>query len=349
MTTYAELRATDFAYLANCVPPAHLAGGFVGGALNATRHVVGAEALYRAFHECDDVNTEVEAYGTVYQYPAAEYRAHLRRVGSPKGYDGPAACCRLVWDIDRDNDLGAALADARTLVRFLFDRYGAHADAGLGAYFSGAKGFHVTLVALPGFHPLHHVPAVVKLLCLGVAREAGLRVDPSVYDRQRLFRLPNTRHPRTGLHKRLLSFDELFRLDAGRIRELASHPAGFAVPAVKEDCERLAEDWIEAERQAASAAPAVGCRVGRRVSPSPCPVVPDFVRRFIGFEEIQDPGRAVTLFRCAAALAEAGTPPAVVRGLLEEPALKSGLEPGEVAKQLAAGIDRGRRKEGGTP
>ena len=66
----------------------------------------------------------------------------------------------------------------------------------------------------------------------------------------------------------------------------------------------------------------------------------------LGFGDHQDPGRAVTLFRCAAALAEAGTPPAVVRGLLEEPALKTGLDPAEVEKQLAAGIEHGKRKGG---
>jgi hypothetical protein len=343
--TYAELRSTDFPFGANCVPSAELAGGFVEGTLYAARHIVGAEPLFRGYHECDDVNTETEAYGTVYQYPATEYRAHVRRVGSPKGYDGPAACCRLVWDIDRP-DPDAALADARSLVRFLLERYGTHAERGLGAYFSGAKGFHVALVALPGFHPLPHVPAVVKLLCLTVARRAGVNVDPAIYDRQRLFRLPNTRHPRSGLYKRFLSVEELFQLDAGRIRELARHPAGFAVPTVSEDCEQLSADWIEAERHATSAGPIAGNGSARRAAPSSCPVVPDFVRRFIGFEDVLDPGRAVTLFRCAAALAEAGTPAAVVRGLLEEPALKSGLDPAEVEKQLAAGIAHGARAKG---
>jgi hypothetical protein len=241
-----------------------------------------------------------------------------------------------------------------------FHRNGAHADAGLGIYFSGEKGFHLSLVALPGFHPLVHVPAVVKLLCLTVAQNARVKVDPAIYDRQRLFRLPNTRHPRSGLYKRFLDTEELFQLDAARVRDLARHPAGFAVPTVCEDCEQLAADWIAAEghatrrdadRSAGSTgsmgAPSAGSGAARREAPSFCPVVPDFVRRFIGFEEIQDPGRAVTLFRCAAALAEAETPPAVVRGLLEEPARKSGLDVAEVEKQLSAGIAHGQRAKGG--
>ena len=76
-------------------------------------------------------------------------------------------------------------------------------------------------------------------------------------------------------------------------------------------------------------------------------MVPKFVRDFIGFGDIQDPGRAVTLFRCAAVLAEGGTPHPVIRGLLEEPALKSGIDMDEVEKQLAAGITHGGK--GGSP
>ena len=119
----------------------------------------------------------------------------------------------------------------------------------------------------------------------------------------------------------------------------------FSVPSLQY-CNQLAADWINAERHATSA-PIAGNVSGCREAPSLCPVVPDFVRRFIGFEEIQDPGRALTLFRCAAALAEASTPPAVVRGLLEEPARKSGLDPDEVEKQLAAGIAHGQRTRKG--
>lgn len=250
---------------------------------------------------------------------------------------------RLVWDIDRAHDLNAALADARKLVTFLRDWYGPHAERGTGTYFSGSKGFHVTLVALPGYHPFAHVPRVARLLALTLAQHAGVAVDPAVYDHQRLFRLPNTPHPRTGLYKRFLDYDELFGLGAAHVRELARHPAGFAVPSVNEDCEKLACDWIDAEERVLNGSDEFPHGTARR-DPAACPTVPKFVRDFIGFGDFQDPGRAVTLFRAAAALAEQGTPPHVVRGLLEEPALKMGLDAHETEKQLAAGIGHGARK-----
>lgn len=341
--TYAELRTAGFPFGANCEPPADLAGAFVDGPPTAPRVVVAAEALHRACHELDDIDPDREGYGTVFAYPAGEYREHVRRIGSPKGYAGAAACCRLVWDIDRP-DPGAALADARRLARFVTDRYG---EDGLGVLWSGEKGFHLTAVCVPGFHPLPHVPAVAKLLCATLARSAGVAIDPAVYDRQRLFRLPNSRHPRSGLHKRPLTLEELFTLSADGIRELARHPAGYAVPAVGELNATLEADWLEAERRVLEvASPAGFGSTARANATSAAPVVPDFVRRFVGFGDIADPGRAVTLFRAAAALSEAGTPAPVVRGLLEEPALKSGLDATEADKQIRDGYAHGQRQRG---
>ena len=279
VTTYAELRSSDFAFGANCVPPAHLAGGFVDGALNATRHVVSAELLFRAYHECDDVATDREAYGTVYQYPAGGYGEYVRRCGTPKRYDGPAACCRLVWDIDRKGDLDAALTDARALVRFLLDRYGLHAENGLGTYFSGSKGFHLTLVAVPGFYPLVHVPAVVKLLCTTLAPEAPARERRSP-DLRPPAPFPPAELPPPA-DRALQAVPRPRRIvparRGSRPRGWQRHPAGFREPTVTEDCERLADDWMrgrstrhrgmrprsQRERSAAAATPlplALSCR-----------------------------------------------------------------------------------------
>ncbi len=346
MLTYAELRNDEFPFGLNCTPPADLVGGFVVGSLAAGREVVQAERLFTALHELDDrIDTDREAYATVYQYPHRDYTEHVREIGSPKGYAGSAACCRLLWDIDRASDPEAALRDARTLARFVIDRYG---ESGFGVYFSGSKGYHLSLVAPCGFHPLPHMPDTVKRLCLTVARHASVSVDAAIYDRQRLFRLPNSRHPKTGLYKRFLDAEELFRLEAERIRELARHPAGFTVPRTDELNANLEQDWLVAEaRILANPSTGFGSTTLRHVAPSSCPVVPRFVRDFIGFGDVQDPGRAVTLFRCAAALAEAAAThgiPATIRGLLEETAVKTGIDPAEMAKQLAAGITHGERK-----
>ncbi|OWK35545.1 hypothetical protein [Fimbriiglobus ruber] len=342
--TFADCRTTGFAFGANCTPPA-LVGGYVCGSLDALRQVVTAEPLFCAYHELDlpaEFDTDKEAYETVFRYPRAEYFAHVRQHGSPKGYAGPAACCRLPWDIDREADLDAALGDCRKLARYIRARYGEFAERGLSVWFSGSKGFHVTLLSVPGFDPLPRTPGVVKALALALARDAGVTVDRTIYDRQRLFRLPNTRHPKTGLFKRFLDLDDLDRLSVAAIRAAAAHPAGFPVPTVEHGSDQLADDWQKAERAVLDDNTGSANGPGR-VPPSCSPVVPKFVLDFIGFGDIQDPGRAMTLFRCAAVLAEAGTPAPVVFGLLREPAEKSGLDPAEVDRQIRAGIEHGTR------
>ena len=95
----------------------------------------------------------------------------------------------------------------------------------------------------PGFAPGPGVPDTCKRLALAVAAAAGVAVDPLGYDRQRLVRLPNSRHPATGLYKRPLTLDELFALDAAAIRDLARHPAGYPVPSSGEHVPELEDDW----------------------------------------------------------------------------------------------------------
>ncbi len=62
------------------------------------------------------------------------------------------------------------------------------------------------------------------------AETAVVTIDAGVYDRVRAFRAPNSRHPKSGLHKRYLTLDELTGLPLERIVELAKEPAPFDLP-----------------------------------------------------------------------------------------------------------------------
>jgi hypothetical protein len=325
-----------------------LVGAYVPGPPSAQRVVVRWLDLLTAAQELDDrFNPDQEAYLSAFAFPKLEYIAHVRRHGSPRGYTGPASSPWLWFDIDRPDNLDEARRDALTLARFLMQRY-PKLEAGIGCWFTGLKGFHLCIECLPGNRPDPLVPATAKRLALALASAVGVRIDPSIYNHQRIFRLPNSRHAESGLRKIPLALPEL-ELPTERILELAREPRGRPLPEANDLSagDGLEDDW-NAALDAVKRSGTVGV-AGRRVPPADTPVVPKFVRDFIGFSDVQDPGRAVTLWRCAAALAEAGTPPAVIWGLLEESALKTGLPPDEVSRQIRTGIAHGtcQRREGG--
>ncbi len=78
-----------------------------------------------------------------------------------------------------------------------------------------------------------------------------------IYSKTRLFRAPNSRHPKTGLFKRRLALDELMHLKTEAVVELARHPEPFRVSRPAGPSPTAAADWLEAGR-------AVGRRADER-------------------------------------------------------------------------------------
>lgn len=171
-------------------------------------------------------------YATFYLYDEA-MRVHAQGAGvsgraSVAGYDGPVYA--PVWPLDIDApDLGEALAAARAVEERLVRAWGIPPEA-VRRYFSGKKGFHVTVdtrVFLPPI-PSRLAPELLHRLTRRLARELGFPpsgpLDLSLRDRVRLLRLPNTRHEESGLFKVPLSTEELGALGTEAIREAARTP-----------------------------------------------------------------------------------------------------------------------------
>src|SRR5262249_25672927 len=158
---------------------------------------------------------------------------------------GACAAPFLWWDVDRD-DLDAALTDARRLAVALDERYQMSAGDVL-IFFSGKKGFHVGLsTGLWSPEPSGSFNRVARRFAEMISERAGVPIDTGIYDRVRAFRAPNSRHPKTGLHKRWLSFDELMGLSLDAICRLAERPEPFELPAPAHKCDRAGADWQEA-------------------------------------------------------------------------------------------------------
>jgi hypothetical protein len=303
------------------------------------RRLVDARLALAGYASCAEVaEVEREAYLSAFSF-GVDFRELLEGEGSVRGFTGPCWAPFIWWDIDREGDLTAALKDARTLALSLHERYGTHEDD-LLIFFSGSKGFHLGLpTALWGPQPSPTFNRVARSFAEAAAEKAGMRTDAGVYDKVRAFRAPNSRHPRTGLHKRRLSLDELLGLTLQRIEELARAPEPFELPAPTYRSDQAAADWTAAEQRVANQAQARLQVRGAAAGPKLTRQTRDFLCN--GAEEGD---RHRLLFSAAANLAELGCPPELAHELLSEPALDSGLPPRDVHRQIETGLRHGAPK-----
>jgi hypothetical protein len=307
------------------------------GATSEARRLVDAAAALRGYAACDErAEVHRQAYLSSFAFGDA-FRRQLEESGSTRGFSGICWSPWLWWDIDRENDLDRALSDTRRLALALDERFGAGED--LLVFYSGSKGFHVGLpTRLWQPAPSAVFNRVARRFAETIAGRIGVAVDGGVYDQVRPFRAPNSRHQKTGRHKRRLSLDELLGLSTDGILRLAEKPEPFEVPSANGRCERACSDWLDAvnlvQREAAAKAQRPAVRNGAaRLNRGTL----DFIR-----DGASTGDRHRLLFSAAANLAEFGCPPALAHALLSEAALDSGLPPKEVRRQIECGLVAGK-------
>ena len=305
----------------------------VGGCFENRRLVDAAAAL--SAHAAADPRCEPdkECYLSAFRFDES-FRRHLEdNQGSTAGYSGPCWSSWLWWDIDAD-ELGYAHKDAGALVAFLVERFGVEPGE-LLIFFSGSKGFHVGLsTALWPPQPSDVFHKVCRRFAENVAELAAVTIDTGIYDRVRAFRAPNSRHPKTGLHKRRLSYDELLGLPLEKIIELSREPAAFVLPTPTRHSDQAAADWQAAVEQVARNGEA---KAQRRAAGNGTPILNrstlDYIRN--GADQGD---RHRLLFSAAANLAEFGCTPALAVALLEESALDAGLPPKDIRRGIECGL-----------
>jgi len=147
---------------------------------------------------------------------------------SVAGYDGPCYARFLPLDIDSP-DLNQAVKTAREITNYLLDNWNL-AEEAIPAYYSGMKGFHITLSTgvFGKIEPGPELPKVFRKVRRSVVKQARVThpdtVDFSISDRLRLLRLPNTRHSKSGLYKVPLHVEELLSYEPEEIRKVAQKP-----------------------------------------------------------------------------------------------------------------------------
>jgi len=297
-------------------------------------------SAFLAYCQCDPrAELERESYLSAFQF-ADDFNSYFKTNLSTKGYRGAAWASWLWLDVDRE-DLQQALSDARRLVAGLLDRYRL-GDEELLLFFSGSKGFHIGLpTSLWEPSPSVDFPEQCRKLAEAIAQQCQVAVDLSVYDHVRAFRAPNSRHPKTGRHKRFLEAGELMHLALERILELAGVPEPFELPTMPGRNTCAVDDWsaataaVEHSQGAMMKCRSAGdCRVSLNRSTL------DFIR-----EGASNGERAKRLFAAAANLGEYGCSFDLAFALLSEAASDSGLPPREVRRQIESGIEHGGAKQ----
>jgi hypothetical protein len=306
------------------------------------RRLIDWRAAFAAYALCDPAaQTEREAFLSHFTFEP-DFAAYLERNGSEAGYSGPCGAEWLFWDIDRPGDLGRAISDARRLAGAILDRYRELDDDALLVFLSGGKGCHVGVpTALWGPAPSDSFNLTARRFCEAHGERAGIVVDGSVYSKVRLFRAPNSRHPKTGLYKRRLALDELMHLEPAALADLARQPEPFRISRLAGPSPTAAVDWLEA-RRAVERRTVERRAVLREGSARLTATTLAFIK-----DGAPDGERAVRTFQAAANLAELDCPLALAHALLTDAALDSGLAPGEARRQIESGLAHARRQQEG--
>jgi len=160
----------------------------------------------------------VDAYSSLYRFDK-RYQELYQKTKSVRGAS-QLECWSdfVVWDIDAPN-LTDATIDAQALVRGL-SSFGILQQ--LLIFFSGAKGYHILIPSqLFGLKPSVTLPQEMKTACQNLAALFGISIDDKIYNSNRLWRLPDSKHSKTGYFKTLLPTDKFLRMSESDIIKLA--------------------------------------------------------------------------------------------------------------------------------
>lgn len=96
----------------------------------------------------------------------------------------------------------------------------------LRIYFSGNKGVHIIVPAdILGIEPMPILNGVFKHIVVNMKTYSPHKtLDTKIYDNKRMFRIPNTKHEKSGLFKIPITAYELRNLSEQAIKDLARQP-----------------------------------------------------------------------------------------------------------------------------
>ena len=185
--------------------------------LNTKGDLVSMRHLKDNYDKIISSDVNADWYSSLFYYHGAAKQYYDSHGGSLAGFDGKALSDKLVFDFDSE-----AIEQAQKDAIVLLDRLseiGVNVEDSVRVFFSGGKGFHVE-VPLEG---TDLTPEELKLVCSNIA--SGLETfDSKIYNTTRIYRLPNTKHNKTGLFKIELEPYDLYELTVDQIKDKAKEP-----------------------------------------------------------------------------------------------------------------------------
>lgn len=162
------------------------------------------------------------------------FETFVANTGSVQKYRGEGKLNYFPVDID-STDLNASLEALRNFIEKL--NLNDVPTMYLRYYFSGSKGFHVMIPnTMIGTEPSESISRYMKKM--GSILLDDELFDSTIYTHVRLFRLPNTKHQKSGLYKVPLTYNEVMMKSLSQIKEMAAEPR-FDVDKPKYQGERV--------------------------------------------------------------------------------------------------------------
>lgn len=143
-----------------------------------------------------------------------------------------AKIASLYFDFDDEDNIDETLQDVKRLYSYLT---GVIEEDYIRVYFTGHKGFHVEVEGVPlGVDPGKDLHKSFRSIAENLKSDLQLTtIDLAVYDPRRMWRLPNTRHQKTGLYKTELDNELLFGSNAIlQIHEYSKSPKAPRTPEI---------------------------------------------------------------------------------------------------------------------
>lgn len=157
---------------------------------------------------------ETDVYATIYEYDTTNQ-------------DTAGIVAPFYIDMDIDdiaNNFKDLLIDLRLVVMKLKNMFNLK-DEDIKIYFSGSKGFHILIdYRIFGFNYSKNINEQYKMLALKLKTYTITKcIDTKIYDRKRLFRIPNTINSKTGLYKVPISFKKVITMSYDDMVKYASN------------------------------------------------------------------------------------------------------------------------------